>query len=357
MSGRSAEGATRSPPTEMTTTSRSAPDVLAASRALLDPVLRAAVATMPGSMRRIAGYHLGWLDAHGADAAGDTGKAIRPTLVFLAAEAIGGVAATAMPAAMAVELVHNFSLLHDDVMDDDHTRRHRPTAWRVFGRPAAILAGDALLSLAFDGLAASGHSAARDGARMLNAAVLGMVDGQTLDISFEQRADVELSECLRMARLKTGTLVGCACAIGASFGGGGEAQIAHLRSFGDHLGLAFQFVDDLLGIWGDPGVTGKPVHSDLLHPKKSLPVVAALTSDTPAGRALAALYRGDQPLSGTDLSQAAELIDLAGGRAWSLDQVDHLLALALGDLKSAGPTAQAAAELKSLAHLVIRRDH
>jgi geranylgeranyl diphosphate synthase type I len=308
-------------------------------------------------MLRIAGYHFGWWDEDGRAEQANGGKAIRPTLVLLSAEAVGGVLAAAVPAAVAVELVHNFSLLHDDVMDGDLTRRHRPTAWRVFGLNAAILAGDALLTLALDVLAASGHPAATDGTRMLSAAVQDLVEGQHADLAFEQRAEIELADCLSMAEQKTAALMGCACAVGASFGGGSPEQIRLLRGFGTHLGLAFQHVDDLLGIWGDPAVTGKSVYSDLRSRKKSLPVVAALTSNTAAGRELGAIYRSDQPLAEPDLVRVAELVDLAGGRGWAQTQVDDLLAQAMRQLISAGPKPRAAEELAALARLATHRNH
>jgi geranylgeranyl diphosphate synthase type I len=341
---------------------RSAHGVLAWSRGLVDPVLRAALGTLPSSMLHIAGYHFGWWDTHGhpegAPGAGTTGgKAIRPTLTLLSALAVGGVPAAAVPAATAVELAHNFSLVHDDVMDADLTRRHRPTAWSVFGVNAAILAGDALLVLAMDVLAGSGHPAAMDGIRMLSATVQDLLEGQSADLSFEERAKVELAECVGMAQRKTAALLGCACAIGAVFGGAHPEQVAHFRGFGMHLGLAFQHVDDLLGIWGDPIVTGKPVHSDLRSRKKSLPVVAALTSQTSAGRELARLYHRDEPLSEADLAHAAELIDIAGGRARSQTQADELLTRAMRELQCASPAPQAAAELGALARLATHRDH
>jgi geranylgeranyl diphosphate synthase, type I len=342
---------------DVTVEGRSAREVLAWSRGIVEPGLRAAVGTLPSSMRRVAGYHFGWWNEHDHPERASGGKAIRPTLVLLSAHAVGGVSAAGVPAAVAVELVHNFSLLQDDVMDGDLTRRHRPTAWSVFGLNAAILAGDALLTLALDVLAASGHPAATEGTRMLSAAVQDLVEGQCADLAFEQRAQVELAECLRMAERKTAALMGCACAVGAAFGGGSPEQVQYLRGFGDHLGLAFQHVDDLLGIWGDPAVTGKPVYSDLHSRKKSLPVVAALTSDTPAGRELAALFHRDQPLSGAELVRAAELIEIAGGRAWSQTQVDDLLARAMRDLHSANPTARIAGELGALARLATHRDH
>jgi geranylgeranyl diphosphate synthase, type I len=342
--------------TDVTTLARSAREVLAWSRGLVEPALRTAVDTLPSSMSHIAGYHLGWWDAHGRSGLVNGGKAIRPTLALLSAEAVGGTAAPAVPAAVAVELVHNHSLLHDDVMDRDLTRRHRRTAWTVFGVNPAILAGDALLVLALDVLAGSGHPAATDAIRMLTAAVQDLLDGQDADLSFEQCAEVELAECAQMAEGKTAALIGCACALGALFGGGTPEQVTCLRGFGKYLGLAFQHVDDLLGIWGDPAVTGKPVHSDLCSKKKSFPVVAALTSHTAAGAELAALYHQDQPLSATDAAHAAELIDAAGGRAFSQAQADQLLAQAMRQLHCANPAANGA-ELGALARLATHRDH
>lgn len=335
-------------------TSRSA---VASTASLLQPALRAAVDGLPPSMRRIAGYHLGWLDEEGRPAEGDHGKAIRPTLTLLAAEAIGGSASAAVPAAVAIELVHNFSLIHDDVMDGDDTRRHRPTVWRVFGLGSAILVGDALLTLAFDVLGSSEHPAAREGARRLSGAVMGMVDGQYADMSFEQRADVDMAECVAMAERKTAALFGTAAALGGAFGGAQPQQVDDLAAFGTCLGVAFQIVDDLLGIWGDPGVTGKPVYSDLQNRKKSLPVVAALESGTPAGRELATMYASAQPLSGPELVNAARLLDVAGAHRWSVARVDELLADALAHLEAAVPHGRAASELRSLAHHLVRRDH
>ncbi|MFE2757261.1 family 2 encapsulin nanocompartment cargo protein polyprenyl transferase [Actinosynnema sp. NPDC059335] len=336
---------------------RSAREVLSWSRAGVDPALRTAVDRLPESMRAIAGYHFGWWDESGRPTGADAGKAIRPALVLLGTQAVGGAVDAALPAAVAVELVHNFSLLHDDVMDGDTTRRHRPTAWHVFGVNPAILAGDALLTLALDVLAGSGHSQAQQAIRVLSAAVQQLLDGQSADLSFEERADVRLGECVRMAERKTGSLLGAACALGALFGGGRAEQVEHLRAFGERVGLAFQFVDDLLGIWGDPEVTGKPVYSDLRNRKKSLPVVAALTSDTPAARELHALYHGEDELSQADLARAAELIEVCGARAWAQGRADDLLARAREHLHAAGPSERAARELDAVARLATRRDH
>jgi geranylgeranyl diphosphate synthase type I len=335
---------------------RTSHEVLSWGRDIVEPALRAAVDRLPPATRRIAGYHIGWWDACGEPTEGISGKALRPALCLLTASAIGADPTAALPAAVAIELVHNFSLLHDDIMDGDVRRRHRPTAWTVFGLGPAILAGDALLTAAFDTLAASGDACARSSVRALSATVLELVDGQCLDLEFETRDDVHLAECTKMANAKTGALLGCACTLGALFAGASAVQVEHVREFGERLGFAFQLVDDILGIWGDPAVTGKTVYSDLCSRKKSLPVVAALRSDTAAGTELAQLYRHSEPLSEPELAHAAMLIERSGARTWTEANADDQLAQALEHLQCAGLTAPAIGELTALAHLVTTRD-
>ncbi|MFI9814203.1 polyprenyl synthetase family protein [Saccharothrix variisporea] len=330
------------------TGTRTAQAVLAWSRDLVRPPLLLAVQGLPASVRHIAGYHLGWWDRHGRPARASSGKSVRPALALLAAQSCGAPARSALPAAVAVELAHNFSLLHDDVLDQDTTRRHRPTAWSVFGTAAAILTGDALLALASGVLARSVFPATADD---LSAAVLALVDGEQADLSFETRDDVDLAECVAMVEHKTAPLLAAACALGGVFGGASPEVVGHLRAFGESLGVAYQHVDDLLGIWGDPSTTGKPAHGDLLRRKKSLPVVAALTSGTPAGAELASLYRSDD----ADPVRLAALVEQAGGREWSESEASRLLAEALDHLAATDPTPRAAAELTALAHLIVRR--
>ncbi|TDC62074.1 polyprenyl synthetase family protein [Actinomadura sp. GC306] len=351
------DGGRRSDDDPRTGRARTAAEVLGWSRRLLDPALRDAVDRMPDAVRDIAAFHFGWRDERGRPADGGGGKAIRPALTLLAAEAVGGAASAALPAAVAIELAHNFSLLHDDVMDGDLTRRHRPTAWTVFGANPAILAGDALLAAAFEVLADEPSPLIPRAVRTLAQAVLELVAGQSADLAFEERSDVTLDECTAMAGRKTGALLGAACALGATYGGGTTGQAARLRSFGERLGLAFQLVDDLLGIWGDPGITGKPVHSDLHSRKKSLPVVAALTSGTPAGAELADLYFATGDLTAADASHAAALVAAAGGRTWAATRAATLLTEADTDLTASALHPTTTTELRALAHLITHRTY
>ncbi|MGW4300048.1 family 2 encapsulin nanocompartment cargo protein polyprenyl transferase [Streptomyces sp. NPDC004646] len=333
--------------------------LLERTRELVDPELRAAIESLPGPLRRIALYHFGWQHADGSPAAGNAGKAIRPALVLAAASALGGPSAraAAVRAAAAVELVHNFTLLHDDVMDRDTTRRHRPTAWTVFGDADAILAGDALQALALRLLADDPHPASVPAAARLAQCVIELCAGQHTDTALEQRAPTEvgLAEVLTMAEAKTGALLGCACALGALYAGADPEEVAALDGFGRQAGLAFQLIDDVIGIWGDPRRTGKPSGADLVVRKKSLPVVAALTSGTPASVELAALYARPYADADGEIARTALAVEQAGGRDWAQAEAADRMARAVQELSRAVPAPEAAGGLLALAEFVTRR--
>lgn len=346
---------TMTSPDAAATEAHEAARLLERARSAVDPRLRDTVESLPGTVRRVALYHFGWEHADGTPAAGSAGKAIRPALVLAAARALGGDPRHAERAAAAVELAHNFTLLHDDVIDEDPTRRHRPTAWTVFGTPDAIVAGDAMLALALRLLAEDRHPAAAAASARLAACVIELCAGQQADCAFERRGprEVSLDECLAMATAKTGALLGCACALGALYAGAGEGEIAAMDAFGREAGLAFQLIDDLIGIWGDPDRTGKPAGADLAAHKKSLPVVAALSSGTEAGAELAELYTG--PMDAGAVARAADAVERAGGRDWAQLQAADRMARAVQQLSVAVPDLRAAGDLLSLAEFVTRR--
>ncbi|MFI6352877.1 family 2 encapsulin nanocompartment cargo protein polyprenyl transferase [Streptomyces sp. NPDC050743] len=337
-----------------------APALLERTRAVVDPELRAALESLPAPMRRIALYHFGWRHADGSPATGNAGKAIRPALVLAAAAALGGpqARAAAVRAAVAVELVHNFTLLHDDVMDRDTSRRHRPTAWTVFGDADAILAGDALQALALRLLAEDPHPASGPAAARLADCVMELCAGQHTDTDMEHRApdEVTLDEVLAMAEAKTGALLGCACALGALYAGAGPEEVAALDGFGRQAGLAFQLIDDVIGIWGDPLRTGKPAGADLAARKKSLPVVAALSSGTEAAAELTELYgKPHVPGDAEGIARTARAVERAGGRDWAQAEAADRMARAVQELSRAVPAPEAAGGLLALAEFVTRR--
>jgi geranylgeranyl diphosphate synthase, type I len=324
------------------------------ARDLVGPAIEAAVARLSPEVRAVAAYHLGLADAEGRPVREGAGKALRPALALLSVRAAGAPPERGVAAAAAVELVHNFSLLHDDIMDADTERRHRPTAWTVFGIGAAILAGDALLALASD-LLLEEQPYGVWSARCLSAAVQRLIAGQGADLAFERRADVQVTDCAEMAGDKTAALMACACSIGAIHVGAPGSLAMSLAAFGAHAGLAFQMTDDLLGIWGAPEVTGKPVGSDLQARKKSMPVVAALTSDTDSGRELAAVLARPGTLSAGDVAHATLLVEQAGGRRRTEAIADEALTSAFGALRQADMPDDVRAEFAEIADFITAR--
>jgi len=310
---------------------------------------------LPPRLRRIAAYHLGWLDPDGQEVENDGGKAVRPAITILSAEAVGASAEDALVGAVALELVHNFSLIHDDVMDGDRERRHRPAVWALFGVGEAIIVGDALMALAQQLLAEDGRPQARTAAVELARATALMILGQSEDLAFESRIDVSQDECLAMCGHKTGALMSAAGALGAILGGAGEGSVERLRSFGRNLGLAFQAVDDLLGIWGDPMVTGKPAATDLRQHKKTIPVTHALGASGAGAEELAGLLSNGE-LTEDRLDRAVMLLEQGGCREWTRQLADRHLEAALAELDRSGLADRPVRDLREIAQFVVRRD-
>jgi len=321
------------------------PTTLLRARTAVEPALHAAVDRLDPESRRLARYHLDC-----------GGKAVRPALALLSARAVGADESIAVPGAVAVELVHNFSLVHDDLMDGDVERRHRPTVWALHGAAAAILCGDAMLALATQVLLDVGTLDAIEAARQLAAATQDLIRGQHADLDFEQRRYVGVDECLAMAAGKTGALLACSAAIGAVLAGAPAATVRALSTYGAELGLSFQLVDDLLGIWGDAATTGKPVGSDLRARKKSLPVAFALADGGPASTELARWLATEGPDSDDDVDRAADLVQAAGGRAWAAEEATRRLALAESALAEVALDRDAVDELVALGRFVVSRD-
>jgi geranylgeranyl diphosphate synthase type I len=333
---------------------RTLPDSLKRARIVVTPALREAVSRLAPIVRRPAEYHMGWVDVDGRPTEANSGKHVRAALALLSARAVGADESVAIPGAVAIELVHNFSLIHDDVVDNDRERRHRPTVWALFGIGSAIVVGDALSLLASQVLLESGpHSATAT--RVLLEATATMIEGEADDIAFEIDPDVTLERCLAAAQAKTGALLGCAASIGAILAGAPDEQVAALTEYGAHLGLAFQAVDDLLGIWGEPAVTGKPVWSDLRQSKKSIPVTAAFAQANGQADELRVLLAGSRT-SERDARKAAELIERCGARAFTEQTARTHLDAALAALDRARPQSPAGDELVSLAEFIVARD-
>ena len=318
----------------------SAEDALVRVGALVRPAIHRAVERLEPELREPALHHL----------AGG-GKGVRAALAVIGAAASGGTEHDGVVGAVAVELVHNYSLVHDDIIDNDEERRHRPTVWAAFGIGRAIVVGDALANLANQLLLEDPTPRRVRATQLLADATAEMIRGQSDDMAFERRDAVSAEECLKMEEGKTGALLSCASAIGGVLAGADDATIKALAAFGLRLGMAFQAVDDVLGIWGEPTKTGKPVGSDLLAHKKSLPVVMARAN---GGAELDALLATE--LSEADVLEAAHRIEETGARREVMAIADRALSEALEALESVPLVPAYRDELIAIARFVTERD-
>ena len=332
------------------------PTVLERTRVLVEPSLVAAVDRLADELRLPARYHFGWVEADGSPSDAVAGKGLRPALAVLSAEAVGADASVAVPGAMAVQLVHDFSLVHDDIIDGDEERRHRPTVWTTFGVEDAIIVGDALHNLAFQVLLADPTPERVAATSRLARSTTAMIAGQAADMAFDDLPAVDLAACLAMEADKTGALLGYSASVGAVLAGAPAGEVDALEAYGAELGLAFQAVDDVLGIWGDPAVTGKAAGNDLRERKKSMPVAVVLSAGGPAADELRALYDTEGDLSDDQVSRAADLIAEAGGRDGTVAEAKAHLNAALAAVDGVGLEASAVDELAALARFVADRD-
>jgi geranylgeranyl diphosphate synthase type I len=305
-------------------------------------------------------YHMGWADAAFGPVEAPRGKRLRPLLCLLACQAAGGDWACAVPAAAAVELIHNFSLIHDDIEDNSTERRHRATVWALWGVPQGVNTGDTmwiLSQLAMQRLLDRGHAAGTvlRVVRTLNEAVLELCSGQYLDLHFETTDSVTVADYERMIRGKTGALLAGAVAAGALLGGASDEDVASYHGFGLELGLAFQMADDILGIWGDPAVTGKSAASDILTKKKTLPVLHALAFEAQRGEdALRQLY-AQEHMQEADIPRVLEALERAGAREVTQSRAHEHLGRALVHLGSLHGDQAAHEELRHLALSLAQR--
>lgn len=348
-------------------------DLLTEARSRTDEVIAPLLERVDPAAAEVLAYQWGWRGAEGG-----RGKAVRAALVFAAARAAGGGPGTegdsvVRAGAAAVEMLHALSLLHDDVMDKDEMRRGRPAAWRVFGPGAVESAVRALtphaLELVFLDIPRVPGQAAAPGdlrrllgsarpAGLLGDALVRLAQGQALDLALEEVACPDVGATLRVHADKTGSLFACACALGAAPDAAGE-----LAAFGEHLGVAFQIVDDVLGLWGDPAVTGKPAGADLTARKKSHPVAVALAADvTRTGEAVTSrlreLYAMPGPWTPAQTGEVRRLLDGTGARSVSEAAARAHEGMALDALARVCPPSQrAGGDLRALAAFVVGRAH
>lgn len=311
----------------------------------------------PPLFARMLHYHMGWVDASGNPVEGGRGKRLRPLLTLLVCEAAGGDIFLARPAAAAVELIHNFSLLHDDIQDRSPTRHGRPTVWAIWGEAQAINAGDAMFALAHLAVPSllppqADAQLARRMVEVLGRTCLELTRGQYLDMSFERQAQVSIEEYLDMIAGKTAALLAGAALLGALAAGASDEAQEHYRAFGHHLGMAFQVVDDVLDIWGDPAVTGKAAAYDIRQRKKSLPVLYGLAHSAE----LRDLYAHSEAFDEVAVSRVVALLDAIGARQYAEGLAHTYSEHTLTHLKAASPQGEAGEALFELVGRLLHRE-
>ena len=336
------------------------PDVLGRYADVVDTALRAAVPLDPVPLYESLRYHMGWADEGGTPLVGGIGKRLRPALCLMVCEAVGGQLQEALPAAVAVELVHNFSLVHDDIQDHDRERHSRPTVWALWGEPQALNVGDTLYSLGCKTiLDQAQHRVVKErsvqAAARLTQSVLEMVEGQYLDLEFEKRLDVTTQEYFDMSMRKTGALIVCATELGALIGSGDLATVSILAKSGRYIGQLFQLRDDVLGIWGDTAITGKAVNNDIWRKKKTFPVLHALQhANGAAAAAMQRLYRKAR-LSEKEVLQVLEVLESTGARKKAETLAVRLADQALDSLRPAELSPERTRDFEELVSFLVVR--
>jgi geranylgeranyl diphosphate synthase type I len=305
-------------------------------------------------LHNMLAYHLGW-EGEGSGSKA-RGKRVRPMLLLLTTASTGKDWEIALPGAAAVELVHNFSLIHDDIQDKSSLRRGRPTLWKQRGIPHAINAGDSMFALAHTALQNLDHSipleATLKAHHIIPYSCLTLTQGQFLDLAYEDTKDISTSDYWPMIRGKTASLLATCTELGAVLAEVDKETQENFRNFGEFIGLAFQVQDDILGIWGDSALTGKSVESDLVTGKKSLPVLFALEKD----KEFASRWKS-QTIYPEEVPELADILKAEGAYAYAKDWVDKLTDQALDWFAKTNVNGPAADALIEFTNQLIHREH
>ncbi len=303
-------------------------------------------------------YHMGWADEALKPTSVKGGKQIRPLLCLISCQAANGNWKQAIPAAAAIELLHNFSLIHDDIEDASPTRRGRNTLWKIWGIEQGINSGDALFAIAH---LAMNRLIEQDinprtvvhALRRFDETCIDLTHGQYADIAFETRHTVTVDEYLAMIQGKTAVLISLCTELGAKIADSTPKTVSHFHQFGLKLGLAFQIIDDILGIWGDETIIGKSAATDIITKKKTLPVLYGLSKSNQ----LRHLYAATEQPDSSFVDQAITILDQLDAYEFAKQYATNYSQSALKHLEAANPNGEAGEALYDLAHLLLKRDY
>lgn len=333
-------------------------NLLARYGAKLDDTMQEIIAqfeTAPPTLQTMIRYPMGWVNEEGTHYAHATGKRVRPLVLLACAEAAGGDWQPALPAAAAVEILHNFSLVHDDIQDASDLRHGRQTVWRVWGVPQAINTGDAMFALSYSAMQQLSNQSLSPTTvlaawKIYNHTVLELTRGQYMDMAFEARSDVSVDEYLSMIGGKTAALLSACAQLGALVGSEDLETASLYATFGLNVGLAFQVRDDILGIWGDAKTIGKSTATDILAKKKSVPILFGLQNS----KAFQDLYT-KPTLTEDDVQAGVEILNDIGARAYAQEIETRYTDQALAALNQAHPTTEGQATLVNIVQTLLQR--
>jgi len=339
----------------------------------IDKICRQFRAELENELQRILGkpsspvydvmsYHMGWIDELGHPQNNTVGKRLRPTLCLLACRAAGGQWKKALPAAAAIELIHNFSLIHDDIEDLSRVRRGRKAVWYIWGQPQAINAGDGMYALALSSLLNLEKTSippdkVLKAAALLNEASLRICEGQYLDMSYEKRLNVKTVDYFSMISRKTAALFRCSLSLGALLATDDELIADRLGNFGHALGIAFQIRDDAISIWGDEKRTGKPGNSDISMGKKNLPVIYALHKSRGGNRNLLNSIYAKNKIEHDDVQEVLRIINEVNARSYTQAMCENYYHEAISELENLDITHKDKAALQTIAAFSLERDY
>jgi len=338
----------------------SVPESFTSYRDTVRVELKKIIDSCPSVLGNMLRYHMGWQDEHGHSCSRESGKFIRSTLCLLSCQAVGGDTSQVMPAAAAVELIHNFSLIHDDIEDVSYERHHRPTVWKLWGQSQAINAGDAMFTLAYLALLKLKEQGIADekvasSAKMLSLACLELCEGQYLDVEYENRLDITIEDYLDMAAKKTAALLAVSTSLGAYLSSEDSKLVDFFHLFGEELGIAYQIYDDILGIWGMEESIGKSV-SDISQRKKTLPVVYGLQNSEGKGKKRLEKLYSQKSIEDEDIAEVMKILDHLGARDYAEDLAEQYYYKALAQLEAARIDTSRQAPLKETACFLVKRD-
>jgi geranylgeranyl diphosphate synthase type II len=283
------------------------------------------------------------------------GKRVRPVMCLMGNELFDEINKDAWPVAAAIELFHNFTLIHDDIMDKAPLRRNQPTVHAKYGESTALLSGDVMLIVAYDYLNRISTDYLHKVIRLFNQTAKEVCEGQQLDMDFEQQEQVKMDEYIRMIELKTSVLLAASLRLGAILGGAGQSNQEHLYAFGRNLGIAFQIQDDYLDAYGDPAKFGKQPGGDIVANKKTFLMIKALESANPAQ--LKELKRLMQENPDDKVTRVLSVFDDCGVNKWAADLKEKYIAEAFEHLEEIAVVSGRKDSLRELAHFLVQREH